>query len=111
MFNFLQDFGNYEERKVDRYEVNDLVVSTAAVNDGKQQYETAVAHQEYNDGNFITAEGYDTYDQAIDGHKKWVALMTTEPLPETLRDCRNSAISLLADQFGVSLEWPRIKKE
>lgn len=90
MFEFLSDFGNYEDRKVGRYDADGLIVSTAAVSDGMQPYETAICHSEYNDRNPIIVEGYDSRSAAQEGHDKWVKLMTDVNLPEQLIDCINS---------------------
>jgi hypothetical protein len=92
MFDFLFD-APYEERKVDRYEAIGLTVDTCSVNDGEHPYETAVAHKEYDSGEWIIVEAYDTKEEAQVGHDKWVKIMTTEPLPEKLVDCNNSEIS------------------
>lgn len=100
MFNFFQDCNNYEDRKVDRYEEGDLLISTAFVSDGIKPYETAIAHPSYNNGAFIIVEHYDIKEDAVEGHKKWVDIMTSEHLPDTLCDCKNAMISnLLQDDL------------
>jgi len=102
MFNMA---GNYEERNVDTYDENGLFIDTARVTDGRQPYETAVAHPNYNGGKMVIVEAYNTKKQARVGHNKWVKTMTAFPLPLELRDCHNSRISqfgatLLGDDFG-----------
>src|SRR3989304_1644137 len=96
MFNMA---GNYEERNVDTYDENGLFIDTARVTDGRQPYETAVAHPNYNGGKMVIVEAYNTKKQARVGHNKWVKTMTAFPLPLELRDCHNSRIS----QFGATL--------
>jgi hypothetical protein len=96
---------NYDERKVDRYEDETLLVDTCAVSDGAKPYETAVAHKEYKGGSWIVVEAYDTQEEAQAGHDRWVATMTAEELPDMLADCRNAAITaLFADD---PMEYPR----
>ena len=87
MFEFLSMMGNYESRKVDRYNGPDgFYISTAAVNDSDHHYETAVAHPQFNDGKLIIVEMYDTKAEAQAGHTKWVQTMTAKTLPKSLAD-------------------------
>jgi hypothetical protein len=65
MFNFLQDAGNYESRKVGRDDVNGLTVSTAYSSD--EGYETAIIDAE----SVHPVERYNSKEEAIDGHQKW----------------------------------------
>lgn len=98
MFGFLQDMGNYETRKVARYEDKeaDLAISTARTSDGIKPYENAVCHPDYNNNSWIIAEGYDTRGEAQKGHEYWIKIMTAEKLPDSLTDCANAAC---ADTF------------
>lgn len=106
-FNFLQDMGNYQDRKVDRFESDDLIVSTARVSDGLQPYETAIAHRYYNDGNLIAVQGYDSKQEAQDGHDKWVKIMTDENLPDSLTECANAE---MAAQFLGKRTYEKVVK-
>lgn len=108
MFRFLEMMGNYEDRKVDRFEEGKLMVSTANVNDGKQPYETAICHSEYNNGEHIIVEGYDSKDEAQKGHDEWVKRMTNENLPDSLIDCANSEVQ---EMCGGLEEFPRQQKK
>ena len=94
MFDFLQDMGNYEARKVDTYEENDLFVDTCAVSDSTQPYETAVQHPAYNNGKMVIVELYDTKEEAQQGHDKWVDLMLKNP-PNVLHDVSTCASASL----------------
>lgn len=105
MFGFLDMLDNYEDRKVDLYEDNNLFVSTAYVIDGSQQYETAVVHPNYNNGNMIIVEAYNTKEKAQEGHNKWVKTMTSDSLPEKLYDCCNNELSQLLGKLGGELEF------
>lgn len=110
MFDFLFA-DDYENRKVDRYEVGDLFIDTASVNDGQKDYETAVEHPDYHDGKMIIVEAYDTKEEAQVGHNKRVKIMTTEPLPDIISDCGNSQIQQLGELFGMEFLYPRKRKE
>ena len=99
MFNFLGMVGNYEQRKVGRYEKGELLVSTAEVNDSKSPYETAVAHPKYNSGKIVIVEMYDSMAMALRGHKKWVSKMKSKTLPKKLVDVSTSEVALLAKMF------------
>lgn len=90
-----------ESRRVGLYEKDGLFVSTVKVSDGQKPYETAVEHAEYNGGEMVIVEAYDTFEQSVEGHQKWVNIMTTEPLPMQLADCHNSAIGrLILEKYG-----------
>jgi len=104
MFGFLDMMGNYETRKVDRYDGESLMVSTAAVTDGDYPFETAILHPDYNDGNHVIVEAYDDREAAQSGHDKWVKIMTGDPLPDKLRDCANAAVA----KFIGEEDFPRV---
>lgn len=83
----IRNQGNYDDRKVARYDEGDLFVSTTLVyEEGGPQYETAIAHPEYNEAAHIIVEIYPDKEAAEKGHKKWVELMTAEELPDELTD-------------------------
>lgn len=105
MFGFLSMMDNYEDRKVNRYEADDLVIDTAYVTDGNQSYETGISHPEYNQGDWIIVEAYDNKEDALKGHERWVLRMTSENLPSSLKDCKNSEI---ANSIDEDVEYPRI---
>lgn len=109
MFGFLDMTGTYESRKVARYEVGDLIISTCSVTDGAHPYETAVAHPEYNGGEFVIVEAYDNHEDAHTGHKRWVKTMTSDALPDKLVDCNNSEIQRFASALGGRTEYLRQK--
>lgn len=102
LFDFLKDFDNYESRMVSRWDSEDKtkMVSTAAVSDGREPFETAVAHPSYNDGKMIIVECYRTKEKAEKGHQKWLDLMLSDKLPLTLTDCANAAVGQLLDSVG-----------
>ncbi len=96
-------FGNYEDRKVDRFEESDdLVIDTCLVTDGDLSYETAVSHKNYNDREWIIVEAYSDKESAQKGHDKWVKIMTADKLPKVLEDCLNSSISKCVQKLGVA---------
>lgn len=110
MFEFMSMFGNYESRKIGRYDSDDLSVSTARVNDGNQPFETGVMHPDYNDGKWIIVDAYDTAEEAKEGHEMWVKIMTSDELPDTLEDCNNSKIQQLCTAMGEKPTFKRVKK-
>jgi hypothetical protein len=106
MFDFILDIGNYESRRVGRWdsECGKKMVSTAAVSDGDHPYETAFKHPEYNGGGMVIVEAYDSRSDALAGHERWVKTMTDGPLPDVLVDCCNDGISKLCSD----LRFPRV---
>jgi hypothetical protein len=98
MFSFFNMCNNYKDRKVARFENEDLMIDTCSVTDGKQQYETAVQHYQYNNNDMVIVQAYDTKEEALKGHNEWVQLMTSDKLPEYLRDCGNSEISQFIEE-------------
>lgn len=108
MFNFSSMADNYEDRKVDRYEADKMIIDTASVTDGNQPYETGICHPEYNNGDWVIVEAYDTKEEAQEGHNKWVARMTSGNLPSSLKDCQNSGVSQLLDLVDGKLEFPHV---
>jgi len=107
MFNFLSMANDYSDRAVDRYEADGMIIDTAYVTDGDKSYETGICHPEYNKGNWVIVEAYDTKDEAKEGHSKWVAKMTSANLPASLKYCQNAGISQLFGDVDGSLEFPR----
>ncbi len=108
MFEFFSMAGDYDDRVVARHETESLIVSTCAVNDGDQPYETGVSHPEYAD-NFVIVEAYGSKETAQEGHDRWVSIMTSEPLPDELIDCVNALIGQLAGSLSEDgvLAYPR----
>ena len=107
MFSFLQDMGNYDSRKVDRSEYTWGFISTAEVSDGEMPYETAVRHKDYNGGDMVIVDKYDSSAQARVGHAKWVKTMMAKELPTELVDCNNSMISQLCIKMGGETTYKR----
>ena len=97
------NIGNYESRKVARYEKDDVFVDTCAVTDAEQPYETAVAHPQYNDGEIIIVELYDDIESARKGHAKWVKRMTSKKLPVSIEDKSTAQIVKFAKALGCDL--------
>lgn len=105
LFGFLLDMGNYEDRKVDRFDVSDnFFISTAEVTDSDDPYETAIKHPAYNDGIIIIVETYKTKEEAQEGHNKWVKIMTDMVLPEFLMDVSTCGSAKFRDEFDED-DW------
>lgn len=100
MFEFMGMLDNYEDRKVDRYEEGDMAISTCSVTDSPQPYETAIMHPEYNGGEHIIVEQYDTAELAQEGHDKWVKVMTATSLPKLLKDISTCGMATFAKAFA-----------
>ena len=72
MFSFLQDAGNYEQRKVAKDELeNGVVVSTVDTSD--EGYETALLDKE----DVHPVERYESRESAETGHRKWLEFAKT----------------------------------
>jgi hypothetical protein len=109
MFGFLDFLSmayNHDERMVDRYESDDLVIDTCFVTDGAHDYETAIRSPLYNNNKWVIVEAYDTKDEAQKGHDNWVDTMTNNP-PDKLVECLNSEVS----QWVGESEYKREDKE
>lgn len=92
LFGFIDMMGNYESRKVDRWDGGEnFIVDTCFVTDSSKPYETAVCHPKYNNGKWVIVELYDDREEAKNGHQKWVELMQQDPLPKELRDVSDCA--------------------
>lgn len=72
MLGFLNDMDNYDDRVVGRDEFDWGYISTAQVSDGRQPIETAIGHEEYNNGKLVIVEAYDTVEEAKVGHARWI---------------------------------------
>ena len=103
--------GNYEDRKVALHEDEELAISTALVIGCEKPYETAVGHPDYNGGEWVIVEKYNTKEQAQRGHDRWVERMTREPLPFQLVDCQNSQASKLCALVGNVISFERRSKK
>lgn len=99
MFTPLTDMsGNLDQRKINRHEIKDLIVSTVLVTDSEYMYETAIQSLEYNNNQWIVVENYNTKYEAQIGHEKWVILMTSNNLPESLTECSKSCWNMLGEK-------------
>ena len=96
LFDF-PSLGPYSERRVDSFRQGDLFVSTVRVPDADAPFETAVGHPDYNEGRLVIVEEYSDIDEAREGHKVWVALMTAEELPTKLTSVSTSRAAGLRD--------------
>ena len=97
MFDFFAMMGNYEDRKVARFEDGTCTVDTAAVTDSAKPYETGICHPAYNEGAWVIVELYDTKEGAVAGHDRWVKTMTAKELPAELTDVSTATTAVLLD--------------
>lgn len=109
LMGMMEMLGNYEDRKVARYEKSDLLVSTAQVTDSDYPFETAVGHPNYNKGKLVIVEHYESRVAAEQGHKRWIKTMTQKRLPKSLKDVSTSEIAKLV--FPLIGEKERVRKQ
>ena len=76
MFDFLSMIGTYADRKVDRFETDLFTIDTALVTDREQPYETAIAHKDFRDGEWIILGWRQTKEEAQKFHNEIVAYYT-----------------------------------
>lgn len=107
MFNWIGMINNYEDRKVSHNDFEWGMIDTARVEDGNYPFETVVEHIDYNDGNMVIVEAYNTIGEAKKGHKRWVKIMSAKFLPKSLKDCNNASISQIAAALGCEMEFSR----
>lgn len=101
MFEFMNLMGNHSERVVaPQYSKDGIFVDTALVTDSNKPYETGIEHPNYNDGIMIIVELYDTKEEAVTGHNKWIGILTADKLPETIKDVSTAGIAMLCDIGG-----------
>jgi len=100
MLDFLGILGDYDERKIGRFEDGKLIIDTCMVCDADENYETAITHPAYNSGKWVIVETYATEELAKVGHAKWVRTMTAPELPDRLFDVGSAGIKKLAEAFG-----------
>lgn len=62
-----------------------------------ERFETVIQDYRYEDrtdytdmGPIVNVEVYETEEEAVEGHKKYVALMSTKPLPESISDTKEA---------------------
>ncbi len=101
----------YEERVVGKFTQAGILISTAHVPDGQQPIETCIIHPEYGNSLSIIVEAYDTIEDAREGHEKWVGVMTSTELPDSLTDCANAAGIRLLIELGGEDQRPHFKRK
>lgn len=109
------DFLYMQPEPLARFELPDvfgrqgLIIDTAGgMSDSLHPYETAVGHPEYNNGEWVIVEAYDTEEDARNGHEKWVKTMTGDSLPNELKDVSTATLARMLDEFdGTFRRNPR----
>lgn len=107
----MEMMGNYDSRKVDRYEKDGLIVSTSKVTDSDSPYETAIHHKRYNSGEWVIVQMYENIEDAKVGHKEWVKKMTSKNLPDEIKDVSTSTFAKLCDVVDGDETWRNRKAE
>jgi len=84
------NLGTQEERKIARFEGYTegilLYVDTCAMYNSFAAFETAISYLKFNRGGWVIVQGYNTREQAVEGHEYWIKKLTTLPLPTSLFD-------------------------
>lgn len=103
MFDALMSLSNVNPTRIARYESPEkqLIVSTIKCGDGLYNFETAISHKDYNEGEWMIVAAYNESDSAVSGHNEWVVLMTSEELPESILEVENSVASQVAEMGGT----------
>jgi hypothetical protein len=96
MFDYLDMVGNYDQRKVENTIIGEVEIDTAAVTDSDQPYETGINSKLYG-GDWVIVEMYETKEDAIKGHEKWIKIM--ENPPKDLKDVSTSTIAKLINKI------------
>lgn len=76
MLDFWNMIGTYNDRKVDRFETDLFTIDTALVTDRELPYETAIAHKNFNNGEWIILGWRRTKEDAQKFHNEMVAYYT-----------------------------------
>ncbi len=98
---------------MESYKKDNLIIDTCEVYDQPSPYnfETAVSHRGYNNGEWIIVELYELEADAIIGHKKWVNVMTADNLPEQLVDVSKIIVCQLKDKLEKGEGWRIFKRD
>jgi len=83
---------NHEDRVVDNFKKDKIIVDTCMVTDSDQPFETGVSHPAWNNSAWVIVEMYLTKTEAQAGHNKWVKIITADVLPKKLVDVSTSTI-------------------
>lgn len=112
MFDFYDTQGTYEQRKVENTVIGETTIDTAAVTDSSKPYETGIEDPNYNNGKWVIVELYDTKEEALIGHNKWVDLFKTNP-PKQLKDVSTATIVNTIKALGgeVNKTYKRTKND
>jgi len=114
LFNLLkaQNWADYENRKVERYEKDGLIIDTCEVYDQPDPYsfETAISHRGYNNRGWVIVGLYEVEAEAILGHNKWVKAMVSDDLPKQLTDISKILVCRLKDRLEKGEDWRIFKK-
>lgn len=98
---YIDIFGSLPNiRRIRRDEfTEEFIVSTIQIDDGSKPFETAIMHPAYGT-DAIPVEAYDTEPEAIEGHNKWLKIMTAPVLPDQLTDVMNGHTGQVLLEMG-----------
>lgn len=83
MMEWVDMLGTYEARVVDNFKNDLFTIDTAWVSDREQPYETAIAHKNFNDGDWIILGWSNTKEEAQIFHNRMVEFFSTRGIDVT----------------------------
>jgi hypothetical protein len=91
-------YEDHKKRLVEYTSINGAEIDTCRVYDSKLPYETGIRHQAYNDGHWVIVEAYNTKEDAIKGHQRWVKLLYNK-LPENIVGIDHTEIGEIMNKY------------
>ena len=121
MFDYLkmlEMIGTHDQRVVKNTKHDDFILDTCYVTDRDWNYETAVQHKAFNNGDWIILEGTYTKEEAIKQHDVWLTRLLDNSF-ETLTDAYSGEVfnrdplieikELLNDNSSIiNCKWERL---
>lgn len=92
MFDFLDMLGNYNDRKVARFDSDEFSIDTAYVTDREHPYETAIAHKKFHAGDWIILGWRDTKEEAQKYHDEMIQFFKDNPDIEYIVDVYDNVV-------------------
>lgn len=91
-FNVVFDeIASHKDRVVNNTKRAKFTLDTCRVSDRDWIYETAVCHEDFNNGAWIVLEGCSNKEEAWEIHQKWLDLLDKDDF-DTLTDCYDDVI-------------------
>lgn len=108
MFDFFDMMYDREDRKLANTEVDGGVVDTCRVTDSSKPFETGIAHPSYNEGKWVIVELYDSKEDALSGHEKWIEKIKMKPdFLEDINECEFGDFAEAVCPGSTRMKFPR----